>query len=160
MIAEPLRRFLEDRHVQYHVHAHTPRTTAKDVATVTFVPWRSFAKPVLVRVFDAPPGRFILVVLPASARLDLERLEDTLGFPVELAHEDDFRRIFPDYEPGSAPPIGELAVQHVAAFIDVSLTRSSGIAFAGGSPTDVVEMPRQEYERIAAHRVIDCTLPH
>ena len=156
MIAEPLRRYLHAHDAHYHVHGHEPRFTASEVAHAVHVPGRSFAKAVLVRVHDRPPGKMILVVVPADKKVDLARLHEQLGFPVELADEGLQRGVFPGYEPGTIPPIGELAVQRLPVFVDVALSKAPGIAFNAGSFTEVVEMPWTEYARIAQHTLVQC----
>jgi Ala-tRNA(Pro) deacylase len=155
MIAESLRRYLDAHHAHYHVHEHDVRFTAAETAQVTHVPGHQFAKTVLLRVLDRPPGRYALAVLPAHEEVDLGRLHTIIGFPVELAAEDEFQRVFPGFELGAAPPIGELAVQDVPLLVDTCLSQGPGIAFNGGTHTDVVEMPWHEYTRLAAMRLVD-----
>ncbi len=156
MIAAPLLRYLEDHHTRYHVHTHEPRSTASEIAHATHVPGRCFAKSVLLHVHDRPPGRMILAVVPADREVDLSRLHAQLGFPVALADESSMQLVFPGYDPGTLPPIGELAVQQVPVFVDTELSKATGIAFNGGTSTEIVEMPWTEYARITKHTLVDC----
>ena len=145
MIAEPLRRFLDERHVRYAVRPHAARADA--------------AKTVLVLALTHPPGQLVLVAVPEQAEVDLPRLHALLGFPVELAPESRWACVFPGWVPGFVPPIGEIAVQHIPLYVDASLNRGETIAFSGGTDTELVEMPWSEYRRVAAHTLVDCCRP-
>ena len=155
MIAPRLKEFLESRNVRFHVHSHEPRFTAQEIAHEAHISGKCFAKTILLR----SRGRFLLAALPASEEIDLPLLERKLGQPVELAGEDAFAGLFPGFEVGAAPPIPALASQEIPLYVDTCFLRGEGIAFNGGTLTDVVEMPWQEFERLAAPRLIDYGRP-
>jgi Ala-tRNA(Pro) deacylase len=156
MIVEPLREFLGSRGVHYHVHEHSARITAPEVAAETHISGRRFAKSVLLRVPRDSKPTFVLAVVPANEIVDLPSLRRMLGEPLEMASEEDFARVFPGFEVGAAPPIGELAATPLEVIVDVCLAEGDGVAMNGGTHTEVVEMPWSEYARIATFRVVEC----
>lgn len=159
MIAEPLRRYLDGRRAHYRVHPHARGATAAEIAEITQVSGSRLARTALVLALTQPPGQLVLVAVPAQTDIDLPRLHSLLGFPVERAHESACASAFPGCAPGSLPPIGEIAVQHVPVYVDTSLSLGDTIAFSGGSDTDLVEMPWSEYRRVAAHTLVHCCRP-
>jgi len=159
MIADTLRRYLDAHHARYHVHSHEPRFTAQETARVTHVPGKHFAKSVLLDVHDGRPGSRALAVLPATEIVDLGRMGRHIGYPVALATEEAFAQTFPGYEVGAAPPIADLAQEKIAVYVDSCLALGEGIAFNGGTHTDVVEMSWKEYARLTSPQIIECGHP-
>lgn len=154
MIAQRLQQLLDSNQVSYRVVAHPSQPTAQEAAHSAHISGRRFAKTVLLRRGGEPPS-FILAVLPANQVVDLDRLSSALGVPVELASEDDLGRLFPGFEIGAMPPFGELAGIPVVA--DSCLEGETRIAFNAGTHTDVVEMPWDDYRRIAHPQVLEHT---
>jgi Ala-tRNA(Pro) deacylase len=129
--------------------------TALESAAAAHVSGKRFAKPVLLR--DLVGSRFVLAVLPATELIDLERLGQSLGFPVALATEDEWFKLFPDCEPGAAPPFGTLVAVPVIA--DAHLALAQWIAVPGGTHTDLIEMAWKDFQRIARPAIIDYGRP-
>lgn len=154
MIAESLRRYLDTHNIRYHVHVHEPRFTAQETAKVSHISGKQFAKTVLLEVSDGRPS-YALAVLPASESVDLDRLSQLIGHPVEIADEDDYVRLFPGYDAGAAPPIAELAKVALPVYVDACLARGDTIAFNGGTHNALVEMSWKEYERLTSPRLLD-----
>jgi Ala-tRNA(Pro) deacylase len=151
MIPDSVCRYLHAKPVPYHVMTHSPRSTAQETAHVAHVSGRRFAKVVLVR--GLVDGAFALAVLPASEEVDLSRLGDVLGQPVTLATELELNRLFPEYDPGAAPPFGELAGLPVIA--DACLSRETSIVFHGGTHTDLIEMRWGDFVSLVRPQVTD-----
>src|SRR3954452_2619220 len=100
-----IRDFLESRHVWFETLLHCPAPSATRRAQSVHVSGRCVAKGVLVRTTTGN----VLVVLPATHRVDLARLARGLGeTEVRLATEDEVGRVFADCERGALPPFGRL----------------------------------------------------
>jgi Ala-tRNA(Pro) deacylase len=96
-VAEQLRR----AGVPYELIDHPRTTTAADEARVLGLESDSVAKTV---VLETPDG-FVRAVLPASARLDLHKVEAMLGTKdVHLASEEVLAGAYPEFELGAVPP--------------------------------------------------------
>lgn len=139
-----LKKLLEEHDVEYEVIDHAPAYTAQEEAAAAHVPGREWAKTVVVLV-DGEPA---MAVLPATRRLNLEKLRAAVGSDrVELAEEADFQRLYPDCEPGAMPPFGNLYGQ--TTFVDESLREDERIAFHAGDHRTAVEIPYAAFERLA-----------
>jgi Ala-tRNA(Pro) deacylase len=91
----------------------------------------------------------VLAVLPATARIDLDRLAEVLdGRAVRIATEDEVERIFADCERGALPPFGRL--YGLTTVVDTSLAGGSEIVFVANARHEGVRMRYLDYEAIEA----------
>lgn len=143
MSMERVKRFLDENGVKYVIEQHSPAYTAQEVAEAAHVPGRHFAKSVMVTV----DGRLALAVLPATDRVDLRRLAQSLGAQsVELAEEADFSDRFPDCEPGAMPPFGNLFELEV--FVSPHLAQADIIGFNAGNHHEVMQLAYSVFDRL------------
>ena len=143
-IPDKLKELFESSGVRYEVIDHAPAYDAQREAAAAHVPGRNWAKTVVVRV-DGEPA---LTVLPATRRLDPERLREAVGAErVTLADEAEFEKYYPDCEPGTMPPFGNLYGQRT--FVDQSLQNADTIAFHAGAHRTAVQIPYDAFERLA-----------
>src|SRR5204863_7483812 len=97
--------FLYTARIPFSTFRHAPAFTAQEVAAVSHVPGRSWAKIVVCFLDDEP----ILVVLPAHLIVDLEGLRAMAGGRgVRLAGEQAFARWYPRVGPGGMAPFGRV----------------------------------------------------
>jgi Ala-tRNA(Pro) deacylase len=88
--------------VPYELIAHRPTQTALEEAEALDVQASRVAKTI---VLTTSVG-FVRAVLPASRRLDLDKVRDLLGTKrVELASEHVLARRYPDFDLGAVPPL-------------------------------------------------------
>jgi Ala-tRNA(Pro) deacylase len=138
-----LKDFLDKEHVKYVTIGHSPAYTAQEIAALTHTPGKELAKTVIVKV----DGELTMVVLPASEKVRLNHLRQTLGTEnVELAREDEFKGAFPDCETGAMPPFGNLYGMNV--FVAQELREDDEIAFNAGSHDELIRLSYAEYERL------------
>jgi Ala-tRNA(Pro) deacylase len=139
---------LTNRQVAFeHLH-HRPSYTANRTAQVLHVPGKEVAKTVVIRV----DGRYVLAVLPATHRVDLEQLRQDLGAQeVEMASEAEMDRLFPDCERGAVPPFGSL--YHLETVVDESLSADEQIVFDAQNHEDAIRMRYRDYEALEHPRV-------
>lgn len=144
MLIPRLQHFLEDNHAHFQTIPHPRAITAQEAAAAAHVSGHDLAKTVMVKLDD----RLAMVVLPACERVHLGRLRHAVGAQVaELASEAEFRDRFPDCEVGAMPPFGHL--YELDVFLDARLAAHDEIAFNAGTHTDLVRMPRGEFEQLA-----------
>lgn len=135
---------LERERVSYEVLPHAKAITAQETAEATRVPGREFAKATIVKL----DGRLVMAVLPASQRVDLDRLRDvTRASRVELASEDEFASAFPDCERGAEPPFGGLYGLEV--LVDEALASNRKIAFNAGTHREAIRIDFDAFRRLA-----------
>lgn len=138
-----IREFLHGRQVWFETLLHAPAPSASKLAQAVHVPGRSVAKAVLVKARDG----FVLVVLPATSRIDLARLAQVLNSrEVEIASEDDAERVFGDCERGALPPFGRL--YGLNTVVDASLAGGAEIVFVGNTRHEGLRMRYRDYEAL------------
>lgn len=140
-----LETYLESKNVPYERISHPPTYTAQGLAAEEHVPGQYVAKPVLVRTED----QFVLCVLPACYRLDLNRVARAAGATeADLATEQDMAEVFDDCELGAEPPFGNLF--GLRTFVDESLKKDEYLLFQAGTHTEAIRMRRADYERVCS----------
>ena len=140
--------YLTEKHVPFTRLPHRPAYTANRVAQLLHVRGKDMAKTVLVRTGHG----HILAVLPATHRVDLERLRQDLGEDqVGLASETEMERLFPDCERGAMPPFGSL--YHLTTVVDESLTADDSIVFEGQSRDEAIRMTYRDFDAVEHPRL-------
>lgn len=152
MIARKIKQFLDENHIKYLAITHSGAYTAQEIAASVHVPGKEVAKSVIVSIDDD----MAMVVLPASKRVSFDGLSSIVGKEVELAHESDFARVFPDCEVGAMPPLGNLYGLDV--YVDPSLTEDEEIVFNAGTHREVIRMAYSDFERLAQPRIMEVAM--
>lgn len=143
MPAKRLLEFLDSRKIKYVKISHSMAFTAQEIAASAHIPGMEMAKTVIVKI-DGKPA---MAVLPASRRVDLERLREIAGAKnVEITNEYDFKSRFPDCEVGAMPPFGHLYDMDV--YVDDSLTQDEEIVFNAGLHTELVRMKFNDFRKL------------
>lgn len=152
MPVQKLKELLDEHHVKYVVMTHSQAYTAQEVAASAHIPGREVAKTVMVKL----DGRMIMVVVPASHRVNLEKLMEATGASkAELASEEEFSKLFPDCSPGAMPPFGNLYGLDVV--VAKRLTQDVEIAFNAGSHTELMRLPYKDFEDLVHPKVLSLT---
>lgn len=148
MPVRKLKEFLDQNGVRWVSIVHSPAYTAQEVAASAHVKGKDLAKTVMVRV----DGKPVMIVLPASQRVDFQVLREvTGGQNVVLASEAEFRELFPDCEAGAMPPFGNLYGMDV--YVSPKLAEDDEIAFNAGSHTELMKLRYADFERLVKPRV-------
>ena len=149
-----LREFLDDNDVKYVVVSHSPAFTAQEIAALAHVPGKELAKCVVIKI----DGKMAIAVLPASYRVDFDRLKEVLDTDnLELSEEQEFRNKFPGCELGAMPPFGKLF--GMETLVADSLAEDEYIAFNAGSHTELIRLAYEDFERLEQPRVLSFTAP-
>ena len=134
-IPHTLKTHLDREHVHYDVLSHSQTFRAVAVAQTLHVPEHEMAKVVIVKVKE----RFVTTVLPATEKVDVQRLRKLFGtHRVRLATEEEITQLFPDCELGAMPPLGTL--YGLPVYVDRSLTGDGQIFFEGGTHSETIRM--------------------
>jgi Ala-tRNA(Pro) deacylase len=153
-IALTLQQYLDDQHIDYDVMVHERTRCSSRTAQASHVPGDCLAKGVVL----TREGGYVLAVVPASCRVQLEAIRQMLRCPVEMATEEEIATLFPDCDAGAVPPVG--APYAVEAIVDDSLDRQADIYFEGGDHRSLVHLRGAQFRelmkgvphgRIAAH---------
>jgi Ala-tRNA(Pro) deacylase len=143
-----IREELDQRGIAYEELHHREAFTAQEVAQAEHVSGHCVAKVVCV-LADGQP---VELILPASRRVDLERVRDLLGAEqVRLATEDEMAAWFDDCEVGALP-----ALRHwrdVELIMDGHLTCAGDIVLLGGTHRDAIRMNFDDWFAMVNPRV-------
>lgn len=143
-VSAKLEKLLSETGIDYEVIDHPLAFTAQEEAAASHISGRHWAKTVSVQLDGSPA----LAVVPATRRLDEDKLRRlAVAERVHIAHESEFRDLFPDCELGAMPPFGRLYGQ--PTFVDEALREEERIAFHAGDHRTSIEMSYREYEQIA-----------
>lgn len=147
---ERLQEYLASKGVSFEVEQHRVAYTAQEVAAAEHISGKQVVK-VVVALAD---GKMVMLALPASRRVDLEKLKAQLGVgELRLAKEEEFAVLFPDCEVGAMPPFGHL--YGVPVYVDQELTGLPEIVFQAGSHTETVRMRYADYAELVEPQVMD-----
>jgi Ala-tRNA(Pro) deacylase len=137
--------FLKELAADYRLVYTGGETGAQRVAAAAHVPGRRVAKVVVVR---EEGGAALMVVLPATQRLDLRALAwATREGRLSLVTRGELAALFPDCEPGVVPPFGSLYGMPVYA--DACLRGAPELLLPGGDGRRAVSMSWREFDRLA-----------
>src|SRR5215510_1004058 len=102
MPAQKLKEFLDRHGIKYATASHSLAYTAQEIAASAHIAGQELAKTVMVKIDD----KIAMAVLPASYKVSFDLLKKAVGASkVELAHEQEFRDMFPELEVGAMPPL-------------------------------------------------------
>lgn len=138
---------LNVKHVPYSMIFHAPTNRAQMAARAMHLPGKEVAKAVALEAGD----RKLLAVLPASYRINFQKLSAIVGAKVQLMDEDTFTELFPDCERGVIPPFGEL--YGVPVYLEVALAENPEIILSAGTHSDCVRMGNVDFLHLAEPRV-------
>jgi Ala-tRNA(Pro) deacylase len=149
MPVKKLKEFLDNHKIEYVTINHSLAYTAQRIAASAHIPGKEIAKTVVIKA----DNKMIMVVLPASCKINLDLLKDAISAgSIEIASEKDFSSLFPDCEVGAMPPFGNLYDMKV--YVAEKLLSDEVIAFNAGSHRELIKLAFKDYERLVEPKVI------
>lgn len=141
-IAPRLKWYLDACGVRYDLLPHPHSSTSWETAVRAHVPAERLAKAVLL---EDELG-YVMAIVPASHRVDVERLSAQLNRDLALAREREIDTLFHDCARGAMPPVG--GPYRVPTVYDDALARCPDIYFEAGDHEDVVHVPGVDFLRL------------
>jgi len=149
-VLKKLKDYLEQNQVSYELGYHVRVYTAQEIAAAQHVPGKEMAKVVMVKT----DGKNIMLVLPASYRVEMKKLKGVLNSKkVVMVKEEEFQELFPDCEIGAMPPFGNL--YNLEVWVDQVLTEDDFIVFRAGSHVETLRIKYSDYARLVSPKVGD-----
>jgi Ala-tRNA(Pro) deacylase len=136
--------YLDREGVQYEVIAHSATRDASHTAQAARVPGDRLAKSV---VLEDDSG-YLMAIIPASHRLDLQALGRELSRDLVLASERELAHLFGDCEPGAVPPLGR--AYGIDMVVDRNLADTPDVYFEAGDHLSVIHVSGQDFRRLMA----------
>lgn len=131
--------YLQGRGQVFTVIPHSLTSTVDGKARASHVPPDLVVKTVVAMSKDG----LAVLVIPASRRLAVELLPQTLGDPeARLASESELERQFPDYELGALPPLSMLLLAPL--FVDPAVVERTEIVFSAGRRDVSIKMATRD----------------
>ena len=147
-----LKEYLDERHIKYVTIRHSSAYTAQQIAASAHIPGKMLAKTVMIKI----EGRMAMAILPASYLIDFDLLKQMLGCKkVELAHEQEFKDIFPACEVGAMPPFGNL--YNLEVYVSESLVEDDDIVFNAGTHTELIMLSYEDFHNAVEPTVLKFT---
>jgi Ala-tRNA(Pro) deacylase len=145
---ENLETYLGQRGIAYEIQHNPPAFTATRVAASEHIPGRKLAKVAMVFAGE----QLAMLVLPGDFDVDLRAAGTALGVrEVRLAREDEFVAAFPDCEPGTMPPLGNL--YGIPVHVDEALEEDESIVFRVGTHTDTMSISYRDFTKVARPKI-------
>lgn len=108
------------------------------------VPGDQLAKPVVIEDAD----RYLVVLIPASRRIDFTALRSVLGRQLGLATEPEVETLFRDCAPGAVPAIAQAYGLDVA--VDDALFGLEDVYFEAGDHNELVRLSGEAFRNLMA----------
>jgi Ala-tRNA(Pro) deacylase len=142
--------FLERQGVPYEVVEHERTQTAAAEAHAAGMPAADVAKTIVLRDDEG----LRLAVIPASERLDMQKLKQALGSrSLRLVTEQEMADEFDEFEVGAVPPFGSMF--DALELVDERLLEHDRILCSGGDHEHGVLVDPRDVVRAAEARVAD-----
>jgi Ala-tRNA(Pro) deacylase len=142
--------YLKKAGVKYEVKEHKPAFSAQQMAAAEHEPGKYVAKPVIVKA----DGKYVMCVLAACRKIDLQMLKKQLGAKsIELAEEEEVGKLFGDCELGAEPPFGNL--YDVPTIMDKALEQDDHILFQAGSHDKAIKIKMADYHKLVKPKVLE-----
>lgn len=129
--------------VDYQILRHHHSSTSLGTARTAHVDPAELAKAVVLKDQIGP----LLAVVPASERLDLDRLRETLRRPgLDFLPEDQLDALFFDCDKGAIPPLGP--DYRVPTVVDTRLRDADNVYFEAGDHEDLVHVNQTSFRAL------------
>ncbi len=147
--AKELVELLRQSDIEFELLPHRRTQTATSEARALGVLPQETAKTVIVRA----DGGCVRAVIPASRRLNLEKLGELLGAEPTLLTEAELDGSYPQFELGAVPPLGGPEGDRVV--VDTGLEECEYVVFEAGTHDTSLRLRSRDLLAIARAQVAD-----
>jgi Ala-tRNA(Pro) deacylase len=146
-IASTVSKYLAEYDVPYDVMGHAHTASSAESAAVSHVPGNRLAKSV---VLEDDQG-YLLVVLPANRRLDLNELQRQLKRNLVFAAEHELGHLFSDCEVGALPAIGP--AYGLETLVDNTIVEQPEVYFEAGDHEQLIHVSAEVFETLMGESI-------
>lgn len=144
-VAATLRDYLDSLHFKYDTVNHTHTDSALRTAEAAHVSGERVAKPILF----GDEHSYVLVVIPASHRIEPKLLNEVTGRHLSMISEEELEMAFVDCEKGAVPAAGE--AYGIDTLVDKGLLVENDIYFESGDHENLIHMAGEEFRNLMAN---------
>lgn len=141
-IAASVDRYLSRTGVPYDLVPHQRTSNSSQSAQAAHVSGNQLAKCVMLQ----DDRGYVMAILPASHRLDVDAVDEQLGRSLSIAREDDLTAMFRDCEPGAMPPLGK--AYGLEAVVDEDLLQADDVYFEAGDHLALVHVSGMDFLKL------------
>jgi len=135
--------YLEENQVKFTRIIHSTAYTAQVIAHRAHISGNVLAKTIVLKADD---GEFVMAVVPANYQVDLNQISEFHHKKMELATEDEFRKLFPGCETGGMPPFGNLF--NLQVYVSETLAKNQDIAFNAGNHRELLQIHFEDFNNL------------
>ncbi len=147
-ISKTIKQYLDDHHVIYSVLELPHFESPSQAATLANISAQSLYYPVVLR----DSFGLMMVVMPASHKLDIGLLAKLLDRNIGQAYQTQLSSLFADCQPGQIPPIGQ--AYGLRTVIDAALSTPEEIYIVAGDQTRLIKMSRKDFMRLQSNALL------
>ncbi|MCK5710703.1 MAG: YbaK/EbsC family protein [Deltaproteobacteria bacterium] len=153
-VLKRLKEYLDENNIRYVSIDHSPAYTGQELAEAVHISGKEIAKTVILKA----GGSYMMAVLPASRKINLDYLEEQITAKgLRLAEEDEIENLFPDCEVGAMPPFGHF--YDMPVYAASALSEDEEIVFNAGTHTDAIRMSYNDYIRLVDPNIVNFSYP-
>ncbi|WP_421863356.1 aminoacyl-tRNA deacylase [Motiliproteus sp.] len=141
----PMSEFLSNHHVDYHILKHKPTAIAAEAAQAAAIPLAELARSSIVESINYP-GQLLMVLLPASHLLDLNKLGQLTDENFREIEPAQLKEIFQDATPCGIPGLGQPF--NLDMVVDQRLFRVPRVYLEDGDNTELVKLSQQQFAQL------------
>lgn len=144
-IANKLKQYLDNEHVDYDIIQHPYADTSMKVAQNAHISGENIAKAVLLHDDDG----YVLAIVPATHKVRLGKLHKKFKrHNLALADESDILELFDDCSIGAIPALGK--AYNMDVIYDDTFNKRNDIYFEAGDHTNLVHMRKADFRKLLA----------
>ena len=143
-VATTMQDYLGRWGVEYEVVPHPHTSSSLETAEAAHISGDQLAKCVMTEDYKG----YLMVVIPASHKVEFDQLDVELDRRLELASEEELADIFTDCETGAIPPLGEAYGIDVA--LDDSLADCEDVYFEAGDHSELIHLRGEDFRDLMA----------
>ncbi len=147
-MAPSVRQYLDAHRVRYDTLPHPRTATSMRTAQLAHIPGDNLAKCVVLK----DKRGYLLAVVPATHRLDLDLLRAHTHRDLVLVDESELTALFSDCDPGAIPPLAD--AYGLDCVFDDRLLEPDDIYFEAGDHEQLVHLSTEQY------RLLMSGVPH
>jgi Ala-tRNA(Pro) deacylase len=134
---------LDSQNVPYETLHHSQAFTAQEVAHSLHVSGKKCVKAVVA----SGDNNLVIVVMPASHRLNIQELKSALKANLlEMLVESELVELFPDCDLGAVPPLGNL--YGIEVWVDRAVANAEKVLFCAGTHEDCIRMRYSDFAKV------------
>ncbi len=141
-VATTVKSFLKGKGIEYDLVSHPKTYSSAETAAAAHIPDDHIAKGVVVKDADG----YLLVVIPGSEWVNMERIREEMNRDLHLATEEEIQPLFPDCELGAVPPVGE--AYNLETILDEDLTSLAKVYLEAGSHEELVVVSNEQFNSL------------